>query len=234
MALASIVTFPLCLEARQPPRGGVEMRSPQPPPKGPDPIEKLGNGLFALGSLRVDTNKKEVTVPGFVNDVPILEFLVNTKGGFKNYESAIEADTNAITFNVALLLIGLDTAGSAAPPVDRGPEPPRGQQVDVLVQWQEGDRARSVPAEELIMIGPTRTTLPKAPWIYTGSVLMKEQNALIADMDGILIGFMHTRASLIDHGARLEHSYGAYVLNTDVIKPGTKVTVVVRARGAKK
>jgi hypothetical protein len=209
------------------------MRSPQPPPAGPEPVEKLGKGLFRVGTVRVDTNRREVSVQGTINDVSVLEFLANTKGGFKNYESAIETDTNAITFNVALLLIGLDHAKAVHPPVDRGPTPPRGDEVDVLVQWQDNGQTRTVTAEELITVLPENQLLPKAPWIYTGSILIPERKALVADMDGILIGFMHTRASVIDHGARLDKEYGAYRLNTRLIKPGTPVTILVRARAAK-
>jgi hypothetical protein len=207
-----------------------QMRTPQPPPTEAEPVEKLGKGLFRLGNVRVDTNRKEVSVPGTINDVSALEFLANTKGGFKNYESAIEAETSALTFNVALLLIGLDTAGVVHPPVDRGPEPPRGQHVEVVVEWDEDGKTRSAAAEELITIEPDNQTLPRAPWIYTGSVLAPETKTLFADMDGVLIGFMHTRSSVIDHGGTLEKTYGAYRLNTKFLKPGTRVTLVVRSR----
>jgi hypothetical protein len=209
------------------------LRSPQPPPSAPDPVEKLGKGLFRLGSVRVDTNRKEVSVPGTINDVSVLEFLANTKGGFKNYESAIEAETSALTFNVALLLIGLDTTGVVQPPVDRGPVAPRGQELDVLVEWDEDGKARVVPAEELVTIVPENRTLARAAWIYTGSILDPNRKVLYADLDGVLIGFMHTRSSVIDHGATLEKTYGAYRLNTRLIKPGTKVNLVVRARSPK-
>lgn len=210
-----------------------KINSPQPPPAGPDAVEKLGNGQFRVGTVRVDTTRKEVSVPGVVNDVSVLEFLANTKGGFKSYESAIETDTNAVTFNVALLLVGLDNAHAVHPPVDRGPVPPQGDAVEVVVEWNEGGHPRSVSAEELILAGTDDQTLPKASWVYTGSVLMPERKALIADMDGVLIGFMHTRSSLIDYGGRLDRQYGGYRLNTKLVRPGTPVTLIVRAKPSK-
>jgi hypothetical protein len=233
MAVAALAASVVATEqpgiAPQPP----QMRSPQPPPLGPDPVERLGKGLYRVGTVHVDTNRKEVSVAGTINDVSVLEFLANTKGGFKSYESAIETQTNAITFNVALILIGLDAAGVSQSPLDRGPEPPRGPGVEVLVRWDEGGQTRTVAAEELITTLPKNQPLPKAPWVYTGSVLIPELKALIADMDGVLIGFMHTRSSVVDYGGRLESGYGAYQLNTKLIKPGTRVTLVVRHRPAK-
>lgn len=235
LGLLAAVTLAGSVWAREqavPPRPP-KINSPQPPPAGPDPVEKLGAGRFRVGTVHVDTTRKEVTVPGTINDVSVLEFLANTKNGFKSYESAIETDTNAVTFNVALLLVGLDTTKAVQPPVDRGPVPPSGDAVDVLVEWDEGGRRRSVSAEELILTGEDNQTLAKAAWVYTGSVLLPERKALIADLDGVLVGFMHTRSSVIDYGGRLEREYGAYRLNTKLVRPGTPVTLVVRARPEK-
>ncbi len=78
------------------------------PPKSPDPIEKLGDNLYRLGSVRGTTATRELTVSGKVNTAAGLEFIANTKNGFKAYECAIELDTNGLTFNVAMILIGLD------------------------------------------------------------------------------------------------------------------------------
>src|SRR5262245_19706053 len=73
-----------------------------PPPTTAAAVEKLGKNLLRIGNVRVDLSKKEVSVAGTINDVPVLEFVANTKGGFKSYESAIETDTNAIDFNLGL------------------------------------------------------------------------------------------------------------------------------------
>jgi hypothetical protein len=205
------------------------LTGPQQPPTAAEPVEKIGDGLFRIGNVRVDTKKREVSVGGTTNDVQILEFIASTKNGVKGYESAIELDTNAITFNVALILIGLDSKNAVVPAKDRGPDPPRGDHLEVVVQWTVNGESRAVPAEELVVNMKTKEALPKAPWIYTGSALVPKRNVLLADLDGVLIGFMHTRASVIDHGASLRFGYGAYRLNTDLVKPGTPVTVVVKA-----
>ena len=102
--------------------------------------------------------------------------------------------------------------------------------MEIEIQSTDGARQCTAAPEELITIVPAKAPLSKAPWVYTGSVLMPETKTLIADMDGVLIGFMHTRASLIDYGGRLDGSYGAAVPNTSTVKPGTKVKVAVRAR----
>src|SRR5947208_1803888 len=85
---------------------------PQVLPKAPDPIERLSPTLVRLGAIRVDTAKREATIPGKVNPTEVLEFIANTKNGFRAYESAFELETNGLTFNLAMILLGLDKAHS--------------------------------------------------------------------------------------------------------------------------
>src|SRR5258707_7718597 len=62
--------------------------NPEDIPTTPAAVAKLGPGLFRIGEIKVDTTKHEVSVPGKVNAVQILEFVANTRGGMKAYESA--------------------------------------------------------------------------------------------------------------------------------------------------
>ena len=209
--------------------------TPQPPPGPPptkptEPVEKLGDNLFRIGAIRVDTAKKEVSVPGVVNDVSVLEFVANTKGGFKAYESALELDTNAINFNLALILIGLDKEHSTASKFHFDPSPPKGDPVEIWVEWDDGGKTRRVRAEQLVYNEMSKQTLTEGPWVYTGSVFI-ESAGYLADMDGVLIGFVHTPAPIIESPRPLgEGGYGANRLNPSIgLKPGTRVTLVVRA-----
>src|SRR5689334_7442005 len=79
----------------------------QPQPQ-PPAVQKTGESHYRIGNLHVDTAKGELRAPATINDVMTLELAVNTKGGLKAYETAITVDSNAITFNAALLLLGLD------------------------------------------------------------------------------------------------------------------------------
>jgi hypothetical protein len=210
------------------PAGQKTQKPVQASPTTP-PIQHLGNGVFRMGTVTIDTKAKEVSVPGTINDVVTLEFLVNAQKGAKGYESAIEADVGALPYNVALLLIGVDAANATIPQRDREPAPPQGDPVEVLVKWQEGGTERTIRGEELVVRGKANDPLPRAPWVYTGSVTEPQRKLMLAVLDGVLIGFMHTRSSLIDYGGQLEGKYGEYYLNKSLVKPGTRVTVVVRA-----
>src|SRR5881394_3981036 len=72
-------------------------------------------GRFQIGEIKVDTTKREASVAAKVNAVQLLEFVANTKNGMKAYESALTIETNAITFNAAMLMIGLDKDHARVP-----------------------------------------------------------------------------------------------------------------------
>ena len=200
------------------------------PPTKPDPVEALGEGRFRVGNIRVDTVKREVSVAGTINDASVLEFVANTKGGWKAYESAIELDTNAITFNVALLLIGMDPANSVPPKMHFDPATPKGDPVDIWVEWTANGKTRRVPAEELVLNTDTKRTLPPGPWVYTGSSINARTNGFLADIEGSLISFVHTPAPIIEHPAPVQRNYGSNRFNPNLgLSPGDMVTLTVRA-----
>ena len=86
-AVAPLLAVAVALWAQQP-------TLPVPAaPEAPDTtlaaVQKLGPSAYRLGDVRVDTALREVSVSGTVNDVQVLEFVANTKGGYKAYESAL-------------------------------------------------------------------------------------------------------------------------------------------------
>lgn len=203
----------------------------KPPPVSPARIERLSETHLRVGAVEVDLAKKEVSVRGVINDVPLIEFVVNTKDGYKAYESAIEADSNAIDFNLGLILIGLDRAhATVRPRFHFDPIPPKGDAVEVWVSWRDGTQERSVRADDLIYDDGAKRTMPVGSWVYTGSQFMPRSRAFLADVDGVLIGFVHTPAPLIERVDPVPGPFGAVKLNPNLgLKPGAEVIVTVKA-----
>jgi hypothetical protein len=195
------------------------------------PVERLGPNVLRVGTVYADTAKKEVSVKGVVNPVDVLEFIANPKGGAKAYESAIEVDTDGINFNVALMLIGLDPSRTKWPRPGDPPMLPNGDPVDLFVEWTDGEQKRRIRAEALVYNEVSKQTLAEGPWVYTGSVFVPEQNAMLADLTGALVGFVHRSATIIDSPRPLPAGdYGATRLNPELkLKPGTEVTLIVKA-----
>jgi hypothetical protein len=204
----------------------------EPAPK-PPVVEKLGNGQIRLGRIHVDTVKREIAVPGHMNDVTVLEFVANTRGGLKAYESAVTLETDGITFNAALLLIGLDRANARVPTRHFDPEPPAGDPVELWIEWDgPGGAKQRVRVEQLIYDRSTNETMPEGPWVYTGSSFYPDGRYL-ADADGVLIGFVHSPAPVIEspRGAGIE-KYGSIILNPKLGLAGN-APVTLRVRSLK-
>ena len=204
----------------------------------PPAVEKLGAGLLRVQNVRVDTNKREVSVPGKVNnemtESTILEFIANGAAGGKTYETALTLDTDAVALNTALLLIGLDPKNARVPTMHFDPVPPAGDPVELWVEWIEGRNTRRVRVEELLFDNRTKKTMPSGPWVYTGSTFF--EGRFLATLDGVLIGFVHSPSPLIENpSAGASGAYGSVVFNTRVgLKAGSPVTLIVRAIGAKR
>ncbi len=184
--------------------------------------------------MRVDSARREVTVSGKVNDTKVLEFIANTKNGFRAYESAIELDTNGLTFNLAMILIGLDKANATPPRFHFDPTPPVGDPVDVFVEWKAGGETKRIRAEELLWDKEKKETFSRSPWVYTGSFVL-DDGRYMADQDAVLIGFVHDPSSIIEWaGSNGVGRFGFVQIDPKLgLLPGTAITVIVKS-GAKK
>lgn len=236
-ALGNLVVLGVVLWSAAAPAGAQQAPLSAPPPSGTQPpaasapVTRLGDNLFRVGNVRVDLKKREISVPGKVNEAQVLEFIATTQGGFKSYESALELETNAVNFNTALILIGLDKANAVVPRQHFDPIPPAGDPVEIWVEWDATGGPRRVKAEQLVYNAETRQTLAEGPWVYTGSTFMAGTNAYMAEMDGTLIGFVHTPSPIIENPAPLTAGpFGANRLNPSLqLTPGTRVVLTVRA-----
>jgi hypothetical protein len=192
-------------------------------------VEKIADGVYRIGQLRVDTVKRELIAPATVNDVLTIEFLANTKGGLKAYESAITVETDAITFNAALILLGLDPARGKPSAFQFDPGTPEGDPVELHLEFQ-GKRMR---AEQLLLDQRSKQTLPVGPWVYTGSTFYDAGygKVFVAEQDGVLIGLMHGPAAIIDNPRNdAVDGFGFFVINPALgVPPGSQVSLIITA-----
>ncbi len=228
LALAGLTSS---LAAAQPPPqfrpppgpGGSAARREPPAPK------KVGENLVRLGNILIDTKNNEVTVSGHMLPDRTLEFIASTKMGAKSYESAIELDTDAVTFNLAMIMIGLDRSRAVVPEMHFGPTV-AGDPVDIWVEWGTGKASRKIRIDELLYDERARKVPEMGAWVYTGST-MYPGGDFAAEVDGVLIGFVHDPASIIENtvGSGI-HAYGTIKLNPALkLQTGMAVKLTVKA-----
>lgn len=221
LGLSVLLIMPWILASRQQGRQG---QTPS--------LEKLDDHQIRLGEILIDTQARTVTVPGRVNpNVSVLEFLANAKGSEKTYESALELETDAISYNLALILIGLDPKHSKPATSPFEPGSPTGDPVEVWIEvLQPGGTWKTIPAEQLVFDTESKTTLPSESWVYTGSRFQSD-GVFMAALEGVLITFVHHPSPLIDHTS-MEGAgpYGTLILNPHLgLDESTVLRLVVRA-----
>ena len=202
----------------------------QTPPAQPA-VERLGPTLYRIGTIRVDTSLREIAVPGTVNpDVRTLEFIANARQGVRAYETAVTLDTDGVTFNAALLLLGIDRSRSKnVPKVHFDRAVPVGDAVEIWIECGARDCGR-IPAERVMYDDEKKRPLSGGTWVYTGSTFLPD-GRYFAQVDGSLIGFVHDPASIIEYaaGAGLDR-YGSVIMNPDLGLPGgTAIKLTVKA-----
>lgn len=203
---------------------------PGPPPNPAAAIEKIGEHRYRLDAIEIDTLQRTLTINGRSNDVTTLEFIANTPGGMKAYESALTLETTAVKFNAALMLIGLDPANARRTTRALDQTPPGGDPVEITVEWSRDGERIQVGADQLIYDKPAGSVLTGTTWVYTGSAFIP-QVGYLADLDGVLIGFVHNPSPVIESPRGLgTRRYGDLVLNPDLrLTPGTPVRLTVKA-----
>ncbi len=210
---------------------GASPLTAQTPPPQPPSVEKIGDNLFRIGQITIDAAARQVSVPGRVNEnVLQLEFIANTQGGHKAYESALTLDTSATSFNAALILIGLDPSHARdVPKFHFDPATPRGDQVEIWVECPNRECQR-FPAERLMYDKERKEEMTGGGWVYTGSSFVPG-GRYWAELDGVIVGFVHDPASIIEYtGSGALGRFGAIVTNPNIgIKDGMRVLVTVKA-----
>jgi hypothetical protein len=228
--MVACVLWGSVLTAQTPPVPSPRSGKPIPPIPRPA-MEKVSETIFRLGTLHIDTAKREVTALGHLNRITTVEFVAGTRGSVKGYETAVSLDTDAISFNTALLLIGLDPSRGRAAAKQFDREPPAGDPVEITVSWKQGDGQRRVPIEDLLVDFRTGKALAPGPWVYSGSTFVGSgrERRFLADVEGVLIGLMRAPQALID-SPRTDANFGSIVLNSKLGVPeGTEVTLTVKA-----
>jgi hypothetical protein len=72
--------------------------------------------------------------------------------------------------------------------------------------------------------------MPHTHWVYTGSTVL-EDGTYMAQMDGILVSFVHDPSSIIESPSGFGVTqYGMLVVNKKIVPPvGTKVQLKVKS-----
>ena len=226
---------------------GFAQAAPDAPPRQPAPtkggeapksenVKPLGNDRFQIGKILVDKRAATFTVPGKITNVgKPLEYLASTPGGSKDYESLMELDANAVDFNVACILIGLERDPNLVPFRRFSTKPITGPALTLTLRWTQDGKRREMSAGEALLDSKAGVKPETVQWVYIGSPVSIAAPYFVADRTGTLIGFIHDPASIIEviDGLGIG-AYGSIQGNPALPPVGSAVELVVTAAPAAK
>lgn len=188
------------------------------------PISKIGDNLYQLGSITLDSKKRELIIPGQVNmQKGIIELLACAPGG-KVHESVLVLDVVPYHLQVALLLLGLKYVGGLEYQGD--PRTPQGDSVEVWVTWKEEGKEKKVRGEEMVWDVVRNAPMETTPWVFVGSKV--NQGTFMADVEKSLITTYHDPLTILDNPLTTGGNDEVYKVNEKLVPPkGTPVTVII-------
>ena len=182
-------------------------------------------GVIEIGDCRVDKKNGRVEFPARVNmQEGLLEYLLVGDAG-KLHESLLSTEISPYALQVSLLLLGIE--GSYNPLEVQGEaRTPEGGRVNIKVQWQDGERVKTVALEKWLK--KDKSKLNNIPWVFTGSMVI--DGVFMAEVERSIIAIFHDPVAMIDH----QLPEGAddqiwFVDSAQTPSRGTNVTVIIEA-----
>lgn len=155
------------------------------PPKKPD-IKEVSPGIFQVGTVRLNKEKREISLPVIVNmNEGPMEYLVVTGKG-KTHESLLVTSAEPFHLQVAMLLINCKGSNGKLIPEDAGKTIP-GEPVEMELQWKVGDKKKKSRLEKFISRADKKP-VKEGPFIFNGSRMF--DGSFLAQRDGSIVSLI--------------------------------------------
>jgi hypothetical protein len=203
-------------------------------------MKEISPGVFQIGKIKLDKNKRTVTFPGKLNMAKdLIEYLLVTPEG-STHESLLTAEIQPTDLQFVMLLLDAKGAGLLAPQADAAPPgqinaeylkgAPRlkGDNVSITVSWKSRDgMERIVAIEELLMHADTKKPAERGPWIYNGSMFGAD-GQFLAQQQGCFISVVTNPAALINNPRKGNDNDRIWAVNEKQSPPvGTPVEISI-------
>lgn len=206
----------------------------------PPPISDLGNGLYQIGGVRLDTNAKTVVFRASVNmSKGPVEYLLVGVGG-KTHESVFVTSIEPWHLHVAMLLLGANGDQTK----DEVKEPPptaidatyldkapvlKGDSIIITVSWKTNDATHKADAADFVRDQNKNRPDSSQTWIYTGSMFFK--GTFLAQQERSMAALVTDPSALINNSKGHDADW---VVNSEKTPPqGAPVEVSIKLADAK-
>lgn len=206
-------------------------------------FSQVGENLFLMGEVRIDSKAREVRFPAKVNMTEgQIEYVLVTNIG-KLHESLLSTEIEPYHLQTALLLLGLKGAGLPDPSQPQsGPAKAEalgkipeigGEPINIEVNWTDSHgEKKAVPLETWILKSPKNSVMTKGPWTYSGS--RSYEGAFLAQEFGSIISAISDLDAMVNNPRPGHGDDKIWSPNTKAMpKAGTPVEILLKVDNRK-
>ena len=155
------------------PLSAAESTQPVGQVDAPTLFKEIGDGIFVMGNVQIDSKTRQITFPATVNmQSGLLEYLLVTNNG-KAHESLLITEIEPYHLHAAMLLLGVKDTQQQIPSealpsaIDKNvlaklPEI-EGNLIQVSLLWNQNGKKHELPAESWIL-KESGEPVSKGPW----------------------------------------------------------------------
>ena len=194
------------------------------PPKKPD-IKEVSPGIFQVGTVRLNKEKREISLPVVVNmNEGPMEYLVVTGKG-KTHESLLVTSAEPFHLQVAMLLINCKGSNGKLIPEDEGKAIP-GEPVEMELQWKAGNKEKKARLEKFVSRADKKP-VKEGPFIFNGSRMF--DGSFLAQRDGSIVSLITDNSAQFNNPRAGREDDDMWRPNRKVLPPlDSKGTLVIR------
>ena len=208
------------------------------PPPEPVPAPAPAKPIL-LDGIRIRPAEGYLELDGAIClDTGLIEVFASSPGG-KLHESMLVIKPKPQFIHMGLIILGLKE-GKGCDVQGDAKNLPRGEPVDLFVEWEEGGKTWRIPAEELVYNIHTKADMEKGNWVFTGSRFVKdkdpntgqERDIYLANATGTVITTFRDPSSILDNASQFSADDTSYVVNEAVVPSrGTPVRLLAMPKG---
>jgi hypothetical protein len=198
--------------------------------KTADKIIKVDEHTYRVGKITIDKESRTVTFPAKVfTRKGLIEYLIVNQEG-KGYESILDSPVEPMDLQLALLLLDFNYGQNIKTRND--PNAPKGDALKITLEWKDGDKVKTMAAEDVVFDRLNKKPMAPGDWVFTGSLVV--DGIFLAQQDKSLIATYHDPGALINYAIPTtpdKTGYSAYDANPDVLPAEkTDVTVTIKKK----
>jgi hypothetical protein len=198
------------------------------PPEGTK-VESLGEQRYRLGGIEFHSGTREIRIPCEVNAKEgVLEYVLVHEQG-KRHESLLVTSVSPFQLQIVLNLLRYragrgELFDALLPPGPPPPLQPRGEAVEVWVEWET---ARPHPVNGVILDQSTGEAMEPGPWIFNGSEVIAGK--FQAEVEGSILALYRDPLAMFNHpNPRMTDDENWFPLGRFLPEIGHPVTLTLR------